>query len=131
MARNFDESPEFKDLILSVMKLSTESGNYQKNGFSMTMTINAPLTYSGEVKGTAKQLIKLSTKDGSLTGTFTVDVTYGSDSVKAVINASGTEKIEAISIEEISLNGKALIPGTISNEVKNAVKELLSEAINV
>ena len=115
------------DLVEAVIREATASDNYQSPGFSMTITYSTSLAYSGNVKGTVKQVSKMSAKDGSISGTVNVDVSYKSDAIKAVISVSGKEEvIENVVINEISLNGKALKPGSISSEVKNSIKTLLN-----
>ena len=123
----FARTDEEYNLVEAVIQEATASDNYQSPGFSMTITYSTSLAYSGNVKGTVKQVSKMSVKDGSISGTVNVDVTYKSDAIKAVISVSGKEEvIENVVINEISLNGKALKPGSISSEVKNSIKALLN-----
>ena len=122
----FGTDSEYYQLVSNVIREATASDNYQSDGFSMTITLNTTLRYSGEVKGTVKQVSKMSVNDGSVSGTVNVDVTYKTDAVKATINIAGKEAVDNIEITEISLNGKPLKPGSISSEVKNSIKTLLN-----
>lgn len=123
----FDSTDEKFKLVNRVIQLAGGEDSYQSPGLSMTITYSTSLAYSGNVKGTVKQVSKMSVKDGSISGTVNVDVSYKSDAIKAVISVSGKEEvIENVVINEISLNGKALKPGSISSEVKNSIKALLN-----